>query len=172
MTRERFNEIIKDELRHVHKTLILKGGDYAPGHDRLAAFKMAAQYTETTPAEALWGMASKHFSSIGGYLKSKAFLSKRRPLVQEKVTDSIGYLLLLWALFLEIREPVYEGKDAVSEGLAAQAAARIEKAGKIADEMNHAIAEKKRKQPALDAMYDAATDIVAEEGPKVPDERP
>lgn len=100
-----FNYIINDQIKHCHAVLEEKGREYALDDDRLGHFKAAASEQEITPKQALWGMASKHFTSLSRMCKTG---SDDQSLWLEKITDSINYLLLLRAL---IEEDAGDEKD-------------------------------------------------------------
>jgi hypothetical protein len=55
MDHKRFNEIIEKRIAIIRQTLQAKGLEYAPGTDRLRAFKTAAQFSliNETPEQAL-----------------------------------------------------------------------------------------------------------------------
>ena len=67
--------------------------------DRLHAFKKAAALMNTTPKAALFGMLSKHLVSVSDMcLDNKNYSIDRW---NEKITDSICYLILLRAVVEE-----------------------------------------------------------------------
>lgn len=67
--------------------------------DRLAHFKKAAAIMSTTPKAALLGMLSKHIVSVSDMCTD----SRDYPIEKwdEKITDSINYLLILRAIVEE-----------------------------------------------------------------------
>lgn len=79
-------------------TLETKAKEYVTGDDRLEHFKLAAAEQETTPKAALWGMASKHTTSLGRMCREGEHPVE---LWDEKITDAINYLLLLRTLVEE-----------------------------------------------------------------------
>lgn len=93
-----FNFVINEQVKRCHSVLEEKGKEYALDNDRLGHFKTAAAEQEITPKQALWGMASKHFTSLSRMCKTG---SENKDLWLEKITDSINYLLLLRALIEE-----------------------------------------------------------------------
>ena len=102
MTLSKFNEIFNKQIEHCREVLSVKGNEYVFNGDRLEHFKKSAAEQETRPKQALWGMASKHFTSLGSMCKAEnEFHSK---IWNEKITDAMNYLLLLWALVLEEAE--------------------------------------------------------------------
>ena len=81
----------------------VKGGEYAPGADRLANFKEAAKRTGMTPEQVLLVYLDKHYASISNYIKDKAS-GVVRPLsepIDGRLDDIITYCLLAKALFGE-----------------------------------------------------------------------
>jgi len=94
MKTEQFNFIIQNMLQHCTDTLTNKAKEYAT-EDRLHNFKIAATLQGITPIQALAGMMSKHTVSVydmcqGGECPLDMW--------DEKIGDSINYLLLLRAL--------------------------------------------------------------------------
>ena len=100
-----FNDVVIGQMERCKMLLITKGNEYAPEAmsnveiDRLAHFKKAATLMSTTPQIALMGMLVKHYISImdmcldeGDYLIEQW---------DEKITDSINYLLILRAIVEE-----------------------------------------------------------------------
>lgn len=99
MTHEKFNEIITAQLDLCRDLLVVKGEEYSLEADRLLAFKKAAQVQGETPAQALCGMMAKHTVSVYDMAMGGGRYSMAR--WDEKITDSINYLLLLKALIME-----------------------------------------------------------------------
>lgn len=101
MTHEAFNKVVKDQLKRCESMLVGKGEEYAPDKtvDRLAHFKKAAVIIEGTSKEALLGMLAKHLVSLSDMITD----GKQYPIERwdEKISDSINYLLLLRALVEE-----------------------------------------------------------------------
>lgn len=99
-----FNKAVKEQLTQCEAMLIGKGEEYAPGAmaesaDRLAHFKKAAAIISGTPKEALLGMLAKHLVSISDMCTDGRQYTKER--WNEKITDSINYLLILRAMVEE-----------------------------------------------------------------------
>lgn len=99
MTIERFNEIIQQQLRKTADLLTVKGNEYAPDVDRLAAFKQAADLQQISVPEALGGMLAKHIVSIYQMLHDASLYTDEK--WDEKINDTINYLLLLKACIAE-----------------------------------------------------------------------
>lgn len=102
MTSEQFNEVLQCRVGQIYATLASKGKEYGR-EDRLHNFKDAANMNDQTPERALWGMLTKHIVSVKDIindLETQAFLPKVE-LIEEKIGDSINYLILLEALLKE-----------------------------------------------------------------------
>lgn len=97
MNSEIFERIIMTQMDRCLQSLNQKGDEYSNSQDRLHNFKIAASFLQTTPAKALLGMLSKHLVSISDMINNpdKEYSEQ---MWDEKITDSINYLLLLRAL--------------------------------------------------------------------------
>jgi hypothetical protein len=96
----RFNEIISEQLERCKCVLAQKSAEYTNGVNPLRAFNRAATLLNITPKRALLGMLTKHIVSIYdmcGYY-SDTFSRERW---EEKITDSINYLILLLAIVVD-----------------------------------------------------------------------
>lgn len=102
-----FERVIADQLSRSELLLASKGQEYAENAnisskvDRLAHFKKAAALLGETPAQAAFGMLAKHLVAISDMIGA----GKSYPLEtwDEKITDSINYLLILRAIVEEGR---------------------------------------------------------------------
>lgn len=105
-----FEKVIDEQLIRCQKLLTGKGHEYAEGADkdlatdRLAHFKKAAAIQAETPEAATFGMLAKHLVSIADMTRSKQVYPLDR--WDEKITDSINYLLILRAIVEERKEKV------------------------------------------------------------------
>lgn len=99
MTHEAFENIMRGQLDKCKNLLSAKGKEYSPSADRLLAFKRAAALQGETPAQALCGMLAKHVISVYDMCMSGNQFSMEK--WDEKITDSINYLLLLTAVVRE-----------------------------------------------------------------------
>lgn len=99
MKTEEFNEIIEEQIDKCTNTLRYKATEYSTT-DRLHNFKVAASIQGCDPHQALAGMMAKHTVSIYDMINS----GKQYPeeLWEEKITDSINYLLLLRAVVYDV----------------------------------------------------------------------
>ena len=93
LARARMNECLK--LCCGKKNL-----EYSRGGDKLHNFKRAGDMLGVTPEKALVGMFAKHLVSILDMVDDLPVLPDKE-IMEEKITDSINYLLLLEALIKE-----------------------------------------------------------------------
>lgn len=98
MQAEQFNKIIAEQIKRCTDTLITKAKEYATD-DRLHNFKVASALQGITAEQALAGMMAKHTVSVYDMCHSGEDYSEE--LWNEKIGDSINYLLLLSALVRE-----------------------------------------------------------------------
>lgn len=98
MDTQDFERIVNEQLNRCRDILTVKATEYATD-DRLHNFKVAAGLQGVKPKTALAGMMAKHTVSVYDMCLS----NNRFPieLWDEKITDSINYLLLLRALIEE-----------------------------------------------------------------------
>lgn len=102
MTTSQFDKIVNDTLKQVKNVLCNKQAEYSNKQDRLQGFKHAAIIMRTTPKQALFAMMNKHLTSIIDGIYGDVDLSLEK--WDEKIIDSINYLLLLRALIIEEKE--------------------------------------------------------------------
>lgn len=102
MNNAQFMDIVNNQLDYCKALLDVKGDEYdAETSDRLHSFKVAAELQHETPKQALAGMMCKHTVSIYDMCNGGEYPEKKW---EEKITDSINYLLLLKAMVLEENE--------------------------------------------------------------------
>ena len=103
MKASKFNEIVENRIVKCLDVLCAKSDEYAT-EDRLHNFKVAAGIQNCTPIKALAGMMCKHTVSVYDLINDFE-AGKKIPieLWNEKIGDSINYLLLLTALIEEYR---------------------------------------------------------------------
>ena len=101
MNTETFNKVIREQIERCEATLCEKADEYATD-DRLHNFKVAAGLQDCLPTTALAGMMAKHtvsvYDMIRGLEKGESYPIE---LWNEKIGDSINYLLLLAAAVRE-----------------------------------------------------------------------
>lgn len=95
MDSKTFDEVTKEQIERCTQVLFTKAKEYAT-HDRLHNFRVASELTGTTDRQALAGMMAKHTVSV--YDMCMDPNPYPIALWEEKITDSINYLLLLNAL--------------------------------------------------------------------------
>lgn len=100
-----FNDVVKAQLERSEQLLTGKGREYAEGAeandgvDRLAHFKKAAALQSETPEQAAFGMLAKHLVSVSDMVASDEAYTLEH--WNEKITDSINYLLIIRAIVEE-----------------------------------------------------------------------
>lgn len=102
MTPSAFNDVVNRQVSHCLNLLCAKGSEYAPGTDRLIAFKKAAALQGRTQAQAALGMLAKHLISVVDMIQSKETYSAEK--WDEKIGDSINYFLIIRAIVTEETE--------------------------------------------------------------------
>jgi hypothetical protein len=104
-----WDEILHARITSIQATLTTKAKEYSSNKDRLYVFNRAAEIAETTPAKALLGMMLKHWVSVLDLIEDEDYvlqdLNAYEALINEKIGDSINYLILLEAI---LKEPLYE----------------------------------------------------------------
>ncbi len=115
MTHAEFCKVTGAQLEYCVKLLTNKGDEYSSDADRLGHFKKAAAINNSTPKAALLGMLTKHLVSVSDMCTDGKVYSKER--WEEKITDSINYLLLLRALVEEEKEELLTPEIPIPEAL-------------------------------------------------------
>lgn len=98
-----FENIVCKQFKYCYKLLFEKAKQYNIGtEDRLHAFKVASAFEGISTKQALFGMLSKHLVSLSDMIRKDSI----QPLDvwNEKISDSINYLLLLKAIIEEEAE--------------------------------------------------------------------
>jgi hypothetical protein len=77
--------------------------EYSPGEDRLESFKNASELQGESPEKCLWGMLTKHLTSLSGMCKlvGSCATPYSQEVWEEKITDAHNYLFLLEGLLKE-----------------------------------------------------------------------
>lgn len=100
----KFSDLAQNQFDRCKGLLFVKGNEYAFSKaDRLAAFKKAAALQGETPSGALYGMLAKHLVSLAE-MCGEPIDKFTKDRWAEKITDSMNYLVLLWALVNEESE--------------------------------------------------------------------
>ena len=97
-----FSLLAQTQFAHCMHVLGVKDSEYSSDDDRLHNFKAAALLENTTPRKALMGMMAKHTISIYDMCQSEQPYTDE--CWEEKLTDSINYLVLLKGI-LEDEKP-------------------------------------------------------------------
>lgn len=106
MTTRNFEIVMEKQFNICRNLLILKNREYAGmENDRFHTFLVAAALQDETPKQALAGMMAKHTVSIYDMCRSGEHSLEKW---DEKITDSINYLLLLKAMVEEEKGVKYE----------------------------------------------------------------
>jgi hypothetical protein len=102
MKTQRFNELFEETVAKARRTLCGKAAEYAENDDRLHNFRIAAGLQGCTPVKALGGMMVKHTVSVYDLIRRHEQGVEIPPeLWDEKIIDSINYLILLRAVLDE-----------------------------------------------------------------------
>ena len=100
-----FNQILKRRMELIEEVLGAKAQEYASNTDRYHNFRVAARMLNTIPEKALIGMLVKHLVSVFDIINSLdgcvRHTTLTKELVDEKIGDSINYLVLLEGLLRE-----------------------------------------------------------------------
>lgn len=101
MKTETFETVLNERIAKSVQTLSVKADEYAT-EDRLHNFKVAAELQKCTPITALAGMMAKHTVSVYDLIqRHEQGIAIPAEMWDEKIGDSINYLLLLSALIQE-----------------------------------------------------------------------
>ena len=95
-----FEILVENRCRAIKEVLTQKAKEYASDESRFHNFEMAARKRDTTPEDALMGMKVKHDISVDDLVKwAKESPEKlNNDIINEKIGDSINYLILLEGL--------------------------------------------------------------------------
>ena len=96
------SELIDSRFGKTRTTLGSKAEEYASEDNRLHNFDVAARILDVTPEQALQGMMLKHIVSMLDLVEWAGTKPEKitSQLVDEKIGDTINYLILLEALLL------------------------------------------------------------------------
>ena len=102
MTQEKFADVFRGLIATCESILLSKSQEYSAGGDKLHNFRIAAALAQCSNEKALAGMMIKHTVSV--YDMINALENGKRFTLEkwdEKIVDSINYLILLKALLVE-----------------------------------------------------------------------
>jgi len=92
-----FNEVLNARLKKIKEVLGSKAIEYATD-DRMHNFHVAARIANTTREKALFGMMLKHIVSVLDLIEGRNVTPGS---INEKIGDTINYLILLEAMLIE-----------------------------------------------------------------------
>jgi len=103
MNHKEFEKLLEERFNKIRSTLANKNKEYASGEDKLHNFKRAGKMLGCTQEKALIGMWTKHIISILDIVDKweDAGTLPNVEQLEEKIGDSINYLILLEACFKE-----------------------------------------------------------------------
>ena len=99
MTNEQFQIEVEKAFLRSKQLLNKKEKEYSEGKDRLDQFKKASILNNEPATRSLWGMATKHVTSLADMVKNPTMYSSK--IWREKVTDLRNYTFLLDALLVD-----------------------------------------------------------------------
>lgn len=99
MTNEQFQIEVEKAFLRSKQLLNKKEKEYSGDRDRLDQFKKASILNNEPATRSLWGMATKHVTSIAIMVKNPTMYSSK--IWREKVTDLRNYTFLLDALLID-----------------------------------------------------------------------
>ena len=93
MTPQEFEAVLLRSQRLTREVLMKKAGEYAPGMDRFANFRRAAEFQHLSMEQVCWNFLMKHLVSVQDMVES----GKEYPqeVWDEKLGDTHNYLHLL-----------------------------------------------------------------------------
>lgn len=94
MTKEKFDELVDYMIEKSGKTLKEKNAKYAPENDALHNFHYGAQMDNSTTAQTIWHYWKKHMVALMDKINRDDW--KDLADAEEKIQDSINYLLFIW----------------------------------------------------------------------------
>lgn len=112
MNNTEFEKVITEQFEHCQNTLVKKADEYADNCDRLHNFKIAASLQGVSPLSALAGMMAKHTVSVYDLIRRHEDGDAiEKDMWDEKIGDSINYLLLMQATLAEERAEMTEVEE-------------------------------------------------------------
>lgn len=99
----KFNKVLKERLVKIEKVLSNKAEEYAKGTNRYHNFEIASRILGNSREKALLGMMVKHWVSVLDLIhqSSNDPLKLKKEIIDEKIGDSINYLILLEGMLME-----------------------------------------------------------------------
>ena len=100
MTNEQFLLEFEKAVLRSKNVLCRKEKEYSEGEDRFDQFWKVASMNSISPMEALWGMASKHVTSVATMVKDPTSYNLKT--WREKLGDLRNYIFLAEALLIDL----------------------------------------------------------------------
>ncbi len=100
MKAEEFDLVVEKVQTKCRSVLGKKADHYAGEEDRLENFVRAGELQGGTPADACFGMLSKHLVSIAMMLEYEEPANMKQ--WDEKIIDAVNYLILLKACLIDM----------------------------------------------------------------------
>ena len=102
MNKIKFDECVENRIDRIRKVLTAKAEEYSTEGNRFHNFDVAARILDCTPERALQGMMLKHIVSVLDLIQ---WAEEEEDLItatviDEKIGDTINYLILLEGLLL------------------------------------------------------------------------
>ena len=99
----KFNKVLKERLLKIEKVLSNKAEEYAKGTNRYHNFEIASRILGKSREEALLGMMAKHWVSVLDLIHQVTSIPSnlKKEIIDEKIGDSINYLILLEGMLLD-----------------------------------------------------------------------
>lgn len=94
MTKETFAELVEHMIQKSGKTLIEKNAKYAPEDDALHNFRAGSNFDGSTIQQTIWHYMKKHMVALLDKIVRDDWEDLED--AEEKIQDSINYLLFLW----------------------------------------------------------------------------
>lgn len=91
-----FDSYVREALENSAGVLRSKNQRYSADENPIHNFEVGAQLIGGTPAQAAWGYLTKHLVALRDRVMRNDFADKED--LQEKVCDSINYLLFIYAI--------------------------------------------------------------------------
>lgn len=107
MNLENFNQLLEDRFEKTRSILIEKNKEYGLTEDVLHSFRKQADFSlHNTGPSVCWELMVKHLYSVRKMVTDfeATGMPPTEELTNEKIGDTINYLILLEAMFKEIRQ--------------------------------------------------------------------
>ena len=102
MNKTTFSECVEKRIEKIREVLSSKAEEYSTEGNRFHNFDVGARILDSTPEEALQGMMLKHIVSVLDLVQWADTNEDRltEKVIDEKIGDTINYLILLEGLLL------------------------------------------------------------------------